>query len=267
MNSHREVCYGAVRAPDVFFQGNSKISTAKILLSLQIYDILAKPVRHTTILKDTASAQTVNSYAYFHLRHTDGVVEVCSDDGVEFAILDSQSTCQLQCLERVAGTRSEAVVELRDIAKRKPKSRKPISLTVNIFGPREAADKVSLAVSRNNGFLQHPRALDSNIDYYNPDMLVFPGDDLAIRDYIGAGTPSWKHDCLIKDIEKIMVSLGQDTGLQGDQLYPIGGLKSALTKFVNHRIKQLQQDTTHADGRQASRERFALYTNARRYDS
>lgn len=170
------------------------------------------------------------------------MVELCSDDGSGFAILDFQSTSKLQCLDRVPGTRSEAVVELRNIAKRNPKSRKPISLTVNILGPREAADEVSFAMSRINSFLQHPRALDSNIDYHNPDMLVFPGDELVMREYIGAGTPSWKHDYLIKDIENILGSLGQDACLEGDELYAIEGLKTALTKFVICGVWHLQQD-------------------------
>ncbi|KAJ0107224.1 hypothetical protein J7T55_007594 [Diaporthe amygdali] len=152
-----------------------------------LYDALAKPVGNTTVLRNTASTQMSSSYASFHLQHMGGVVKLCSEDGVKFAILDAQTTSKLQVVDQIAETRSEAVVELRSIVKRKSKSREPFNLTVNIFGPRNAADEVSLALSRISVFLQHPQALDSHIDYHNPDILVFPGDELVMRKYIGDG--------------------------------------------------------------------------------
>lgn len=171
-------------------------------------------------------------------------MELCSDDGVKFAVLDLQTATRLQSLNRIAGTRFEAVVELRNFNKRKIQNKSPFSLTVNILGPRDAADKVSLTLSQIDVFLQHPQALDSSVDYFNPDMLVFPGDETIMRKYIGIGTPSWKHEHLVQDIEKILGSLGQGAASEGDELHPLDGLKSALTKFVvpcKHMI-MIQQD-------------------------
>lgn len=160
------------------------------------------------------------------------MVELRSDDGTKLAILDIETTSNLQKLNKIKETWSEAVVELRNIVKR-PKSKKPIALTVNIFGPRKAADEVSAALSKINVYLQHPRVLDSEVEYFNPDMLIFPGDEPVLREYIGAGTASWQHNHVIKDIENILGSLEQDAAPEDNELYPIDGLKSALTKFVN----------------------------------
>lgn len=171
-------------------------------------------------------------------------MELCSEDGVKFAVLDLQTATKLQSLNRIAATRFEAVVELRNFAKRKIQNKSPFSLTVNILGPRDVADEVSLTLSEIDVFLQHPQALDSSVDYFNPDMLVFPGDEPIMRKYIGIGTPSWKHEHLVQDVEKILGSLGQDVASEGDDLHPLDGLRSVLTKFVvpcKHMI-MIQQD-------------------------
>ncbi|KAK2611539.1 hypothetical protein N8I77_004872 [Diaporthe amygdali] len=228
------------RTESIFGQTNrAERKTAKMAFAMcgsheicygTLYDALAKPVGNTTVLRNTASTQMSSSYASFHLQHMGGVVKLCSEDGVKFAILDAQTTSKLQVVDQIAETRSEAVVELRSIVKRKSKSREPFNLTVNIFGPRNAADEVSLALSRISVFLQHPQALDSHIDYHNPDILVFPGDEPVMRKYIGVGTSAWKHDHLTRDIEDIFGSLGQEVAPEEDELCPIDGLRSALTK-------------------------------------
>lgn len=251
MNSPHEVCYGAVRLADVFqrikiVKQNNKgclmHKSTNTSCFRQLYGALAKPISDSTILRGTGSVQELNSYVSFRLQHIDGVFELCSDNGTKLAILDVETTSKLQKLNRIEGTWSEAVVELRSIVKR-PKSKKPIDLTVNVFGPRKAADEVSLALSRINVYLQHPRVLDSEVEYFNPDMLVFPGDEPDMREYIGVGTALWEHNHLIKDIENILGSLGQDAGPEDNELYPIDGLKSALTEFVNlyNHMRILQQ--------------------------
>lgn len=198
----------------------------------QLYDALAKPIG-STVLSDIASARTSNTYASFALQHTDGAIQLCSEDGTKIAILDVKTMSSLQCLDKLTDIKSEAVVDLRNTAKRKPRSRKPINVTVNIFGPREAADQVSLALSRVNAFLQHPQVLDSHVNYHNPDMLVFPGDDLIMRDYVGVATASWKRDHLIKDIEDILGSLDQNFSDYDKETFLDEGLTSKLTKFVD----------------------------------
>lgn len=126
-------------------------------------------------------------------------------------------------------------MEIQHIVKRKLNSKRPINLTVKIFGPRKAAAEVSLALSRINAFLQHPRAPDSSINYYNPDMLVLTGYEPIMKEYVGVGTLSWKQDHLSQDIENILGSLGHHIApeLEGDGLYHIDGLRSALTKLGN----------------------------------
>lgn len=195
---------------------------------------MAKPVGSSTTLRNTASSQISesNTHTFFRLHDNNGILRLISDDGVEIAVLDVQTTSKLQVLNHIAGTRYEAVVELRNIVKRKSKSQEPFDVTINILGPLDSADEVSLALSKAGVFLQHPEALDTKIDYFNPDILVFPGHEPMMREYIGVGTATGKQKHRIRDIEEILGSLGQDPTPGGAELYPLHGLKSALKKSV-----------------------------------
>lgn len=106
----------------------------------------------------------------------------------------------------------------------------PFELSVNVFGPRGLANEASQALSEVGAFLQHPRALDSSIEYHNPDLLSFPGLVENTRDCIGMGTPSWKADKMKRDVENILESL--DNVMNDNNLGPITGLKSTLTRYV-----------------------------------
>lgn len=176
------------------------------------------------------AAQSAAPFSSFSLQPTGGLVELFSEEGIKFAVLDVQTASKLQALSHVPGIRSEAVVQTRTIMKRRSKSTTPFDVTINIFGPGCVADEVSLALSKVNAFLQHPQALDTSIEYRNPDILTFPGLKVNMKDYIGIGTPSWHADHLNRDIEDILGSLRQvtDTGDIG----PITGLKSTLKKYV-----------------------------------
>ncbi|ROV93845.1 hypothetical protein VMCG_08824 [Cytospora schulzeri] len=226
-SSQDEICYGA-------------------LLNAQ-----AKPVGTNTVLSRLLTAvQSAASFASFSLQHTDGVFEVFSDQGVKFAVLDILTASKLQALSNVLDTRFEAVVETRTIIKRRSKSATPFKVSINIFGPGRVADEVSLSLSKVKAFLQHPQALDCDVDYRNPDMLAFPGMEIDMRDYIGMETSSWKADHLKRDIEDILGSLGHVTD-SGD-IGPIAGLKSTLKRHQEIGTQFILQRENPIFGKQLS---------------
>lgn len=206
-----EICYGA-------------------LLNAQ-----AKPVGASSILSRLlTAAQSAFPFASFSLRHTDGIIKLFSEQGVNFAILDVQTASKLRALDHVPGTRSEAVVETRVLMKRHSKSATPFNVSINLFGPESIAEEVSLALSKVKAFLQHPQTLDANIEYRNPDFLTFPEVKVNMKDCVGIGTLSWKADHLKRDIENMLGSLGHE--MDNADIGPIAGLKSTL--------KQHQKDGT-----------------------
>lgn len=158
------------------------------------------------------------------------MVKLFSDQGVSFAVLDVRTASKLQALIHVPGTRSEAVVETRVLMKRRSKSTTPFDVSINLFGPDNVAEEVSLALSKVKAFLQHPQTLDANIEYRNPDFLTFPGVKVNMKDCVGIGTPSWQADHLKRDIENILGSLGQ--AMDNVDIGPIAGLRSTLKKYV-----------------------------------
>ncbi|KAG6353569.1 hypothetical protein INS49_005531 [Diaporthe citri] len=92
---------------------------------------------------------------------------------------------KLVVLRQISGVRCEAVVPNRTILKRKAKSSSPFQLSINIFGPRNAAEDVSGALSKVHAFLQHPQTLHDGVEYHNPDMVVFPGQNTTMNHLIG----------------------------------------------------------------------------------
>lgn len=212
--------------------------------------------------RDLTAVQSTASFVFFTLKHTCGRVELLSDQGIKLAVLDVQTTSKLQALSHMPSTRSEAVIDTCTIMKRRhnSKSAAPFEVSINIFGPESDADEVGLALSEDKVYLQHPRALDANIKYYNPDFLTFPGVKVNMRDYIGIGTSFWQADHLKRDVQDILGSLGQVMD-NGQNVDPIEGLKTTLTKYVMALTGRGFQGSSHdnADQWQTSREWNAFY--------
>lgn len=166
-----------------------------------------------------------------------------SFEHTQVAMLDVQMTSKLVVLRQISGVRCEAVVPNRTILKRKAKSSSPFQISVNIFGPREAADEVSEALAKVNAFLQHPQTLNVDVEYHNPDMLIFPGQKTAMNDLIGTSQLLLEESKLSRDVRGILESLGQVA--EGDELGYLEGLVSTLTQHQQqgvHFVIQREDD-------------------------
>lgn len=157
----------------------------------------------------------------------------------EIAVLDVQITSKLAVLRQISGVRCEAVVPDRTILKRKAKSSAPFQISINIFGPRSAADEVSGALAKVNAFLQHPETLSVDVEYYNPDMLIFPGQKTSMNHLIGTSQLLLEESTLSRDVRGILESLNQVTG--DVELGHPAGLVSTLTQHQQQGVRFVLQ--------------------------
>lgn len=165
-------------------------------------------------------------------------------------MLDVHSISKLKALRQISGMRYEAVVESRAITKRRAKDSAPFQVSINIFGPRDAAEEVSDALSRVDAYLQHPHALSPNVDYHNPDMLVFSDEQINMNHLIGISVSNLEHDQLSLDVQAIFGSLSDVTG--ADELGSLPGLASTLTKHQQEGVRFILQRENEDFSRQLS---------------
>lgn len=151
---------------------------------------------------------------------------------IKIAILDVQTTSKLVALRHIPGVRYEALVENRAASKRKSRP-PPFEVSVNIFGPRSSSVEISRALSQVHAFLQHPHALNPDVDYYNPDILCYPGQKNTMNEFIGASIPVHLDgkSKVFNHVESILESLSQATEVfeMGQLSDAPNGLSSTLT--------------------------------------
>lgn len=185
-----------------------------------------------------AATQATTLFSTFSvLEHTEGIFSITVEK-TQIAILDLQMTSKLVMLHRICGVRCEAVVPNRTILKRKAKP-EPFQISINIFGPRKAADEVSAALSKVNAFLQHPQTLNVDVEYHNPDMLIFPGQNAAMNHLIGTSQLILEESKLSQDVRGILGSLSEVA--EGDELGHLEGLVSTLTQHQQHGVRFVLQ--------------------------
>ncbi|KAK2601325.1 hypothetical protein N8I77_010781 [Diaporthe amygdali] len=192
-----------------------------------LFDAWAKPCGNWNLIRHAAT-QATDLFSTFSLTENAKGIFSMSFEHTQVAMLDVQMTSKLVVLRQISGVRCEAVVPNRTILKRKAKSSSPFQISVNIFGPREAADEVSEALAKVNAFLQHPQTLNVDVEYHNPDMLIFPGQKTAMNDLIGTSQLLLEESKLSRDVRGILESLGQVA--EGDELGYLEGLVSTLTQ-------------------------------------
>lgn len=189
-------------------------------------------------MRHTATG-TANSFSTFGIiEQTKGIFSMAFEQ-TQLAILDVQMTSKLVVLRQISGVKCEAVVPNRTILKRKAMSSAPFQISINIFGPRKAADEVSVAFSKVNAFLQHPETLNVDVEYYNPDMLIFPGQNTAMNHLIGTSQLLIEESKLCRDVRGILDSLSQVA--EGDELGHLEGLVSALTQHQQQGVRFVLQ--------------------------
>lgn len=103
-----------------------------------------------------------------------------SQSRLDFAVLNTPTTKALQALSDLSLLRFEAILVHGDLSKHSEqwestKKEAGISVSINIYGPRDTAAEVGRRLSKAKTYLQHPRHLDSHIEYDNPHYFALPG--------------------------------------------------------------------------------------------
>lgn len=188
------------------------------------------------MLWDLAIARSDAPFIYFDIRKNHNVYLLYFDDGVESAVLDNQTIDNLNGLKVGSTVRFEAVVQSSVFTKRqRGRNRLPqlFALSINVYGTNSSADGISSQIAKLSIYLQHPRSLYAEVEYRNPQYLIFNNEDIDMRQLIGIGSdsPQISQMKISKEVENILESL---TGVNftGEKFEVPGTLTSKLKEQV-----------------------------------
>ncbi|KAI0105553.1 SNF2 family N-terminal domain-containing protein [Nemania sp. FL0031] len=140
----------------------------------------------------------------------------------------------------VQAVRFEAVVPSSVLNKRQKGGKKQLSISINIFSSRSAADDVGSRLSKLQGYLQHPK-FRLEVDYYNPQFLTFDDTCSNMNDLIDIDSESSlalpTH--ISEEIERIFESLTDVSPELTLELPP--GLTSTLKKHQEDGLRFIIQ--------------------------
>lgn len=185
-------------------------------------------------MRHTATQATSFFSTFSLIEQSQGIFSI-SFEQTQLAVLNVQMTSKLVTLRHISGVRCQAVVPTGTILKRKARSSSPFQISINIFGPRKSADDVSTALSKVKVFLQHPQILNDDVEYYNPEMLIFPGEKTSMNHLIGISHLLLEESKLSRDVRGILDSLSEVA--DSDELDNLGGLVTTLTKHQQQGVR------------------------------
>ncbi|XDG07696.1 hypothetical protein ABKA04_007311 [Annulohypoxylon sp. FPYF3050] len=171
-----------------------------------LHDAAVKILPQSKTLWDSAIAESNAPFIYIDLREKDYFYVLCFDDDVESAVLDTRTVSRLKALKGSPSLRFEAAVQSSVFTKRqRGGNRLPQSFlaSINIFGSKSSADDTASRLAKFSTYLQHPKSLRADVEYHNPQFLLFNDDKgLNMNDFVGMGNESsW--DLKIKISEEI----------------------------------------------------------------
>lgn len=91
---------------------------------------------------------------------------------------------------------------------------KQVSLSINICGPVDIADRVGATLSEVSAFLQHPFFLDRRYRYFNPQIFRAGSEMEDLTHLVGLTELDMKARALSDEVDGVLQSLG------GDESYP-----------------------------------------------
>lgn len=164
------------------------------------------------------------------------------EDETAFAIADQVTQDTLAALRQVPSVRFEAVLGTVVLSKRKKglTRKSPVleDISINVFGPQDSVveNEVAKRLSKVSGFLQHPKDLNSDIKYRNPQFFVVPGEEINFNDLIGVGEQSLETANLRArvrgEVDSILESLNVASVEEVNPLIHPNSLKARLTRQV-----------------------------------
>lgn len=238
-----EVCFGAVSlihlALDITFHKGSTHDR-------QLYDRAALPgsTQKAFDKRSHAECPGCEGFFLFDILRQGSYHAICwPGDSEDFAVLDTQSSKQLQSISDVHSVRFKAVVEVAAVRKRKRAvavSPKPIDVSINVYGLRSVAEEVGNRLSASSAFLQHPKALPRETEYHNPQYFEFSEDEADMKALVGItnNSPSAQRAKISNEISNILECLTEGADNVKIDYCQLKGLRSQLKPSVCIRILQ-----------------------------
>ncbi|KAK4209149.1 SNF2 family N-terminal domain-containing protein [Rhypophila decipiens] len=158
-----------------------------------------------------------------------------------FAHLNRVACTALQQLDQLPNLNVEAIIESEKLKQIRSKSKsisaKPISITINIYGPSHLADQVGDALSEVFGFLQHPFFLHHRCQYFNPQMFRSGTEMQNLTNLVGLTERDFRAKALSDELERIFdESLGYiEPDLTGHSTFFSHGHQIEALGFIQSR--------------------------------
>ncbi|KAF3765676.1 hypothetical protein M406DRAFT_257710 [Cryphonectria parasitica EP155] len=203
---------------------------------MQLYGVAAACLDGANVLDEVLPGRSCGTFIRLNVEAKDSYYLLLSGSGSSFAVLDTRTIDTLVAARHLP-LRFEAVVDISSIPKRQKTQKRrsqQFGLSLNIYGPKIMADEVSTLLSAApSAYLQHPKALAPDIEYFNPQFLRFADDHSDMQKYVGITNSSpWSDRRQMSDeINDILNSLAE-VGAESDfQVQPCE--KSTLK---NHQV-------------------------------
>lgn len=103
----------------------------------------------------------------------------------------------------------KAVVESKNVPQNRSSTGKRgiISLSINVYGPIENADRVGDVLSRASAFLQHPFSLEGGYEYFNPQMFRSGTEMQNLTHLVGLTESDIKAKIISDEVTQVFESL------------------------------------------------------------
>lgn len=128
-------------------------------------------------------------------------------NGIDFAVLDVNTTGALDSLKEVESLRFQAVTQgtAEDSSAAKAKA---VVVSINIYGISQYSKKVGSKLGRGKHFLQHPDVIDDGISYDNPHYFKAPGMTVDLNSFIESRhRVKFSKEAISSEVERILDSL------------------------------------------------------------
>ncbi|KAI0907155.1 SNF2 family N-terminal domain-containing protein [Ustulina deusta] len=210
-----------------------------------LYDAAAKTLGSTR-MSNLPDIRDAAPFTNFCVQAKDHIHVLCSENGDEFAVLDTRTASRLSALSETPMLRFEAVVRSSVFLKRQRISKQvsqSFQLSINIFGSMSTADDVAYQLSKVSAYLQHPESLHSEVEYHNPQFLTFANEEFNMRDFVGTVNNS---PCVLdttsisEEVGRILESLAY-TDVATEKLEFPTGLTAELKIHQNDGVRFILQ--------------------------
>lgn len=180
-------------------------------------------------MKDVSTDLNYKKFHEFRIVSFDQDFALSDVDRKSFAYIDRITCRALHRLNGLSGVEAKAIVEVEKLmqTRKKVRTKGVFPLSINVYGPLSNADKVGDTLSDVSMFLQIPFFLESDWEYFNPQLFRHGGEMQNLTHLVGLTDEDFKAKAISEAIEHVFDSLsspeqsyGQFQGIFTEGLQP-----------------------------------------------